>query len=89
MSGPQKKTAPSAETPRAEISKHRDYPAIGDSTPDTDAVIDAMDRAQRQLRAAGVMLMHGNLPACVGAFEASRKAMGAAHDSLLGLIGSA
>ena len=87
MNGPQRKTAPSAKTPRAEESKHGDYPASLDCT--AEAVIDAMDYAQRQMRSAGVMLAHGNLPACVGAFEASRKAMCAAHDSLLGLMGSA
>jgi hypothetical protein len=87
MSGPQRKTAPSAKTPRAEESKQRDYPTNIDCTP--DAVIDAMDYAQRQMRCAGVALVHGNLPACIGAFEASRKAVCAAHDSLVGLIGGA
>jgi hypothetical protein len=85
MSGPQKKTAPSAKTPRAEESKQTDYPLNCDCT--TDAVIDAMDYAQRQLRCAGVALVHGNLPACIGAFEASRRAVCAAQDSLAGLIG--
>lgn len=87
MSGRQKKTAPSAQTPRAEESKHRDYHATHDCS--VDAVIDAMDYAQQQLRTAGAALVHGNLTACVGAFEASRKAVCAAHDSLVGLIGSA
>ena len=87
MSGPQKKTAPSAQTPRAEESMQTDYPAFRNCT--VDAVIDAMDHAQRQMRSAGVLLVHGNLPACVGAFEASRRAVCAAHDSLAGLIGGA
>lgn len=87
MSGADKKTAPSAETPRAEESKQADYRPTPDCT--ADAVIDAMDYAQHQLRCAGVLLVHGNLPACVGAFEASRRAICAAHDSLVGLIGSA
>jgi hypothetical protein len=87
MSGATKKTAPSAKTPRAEESKHGNYPAIHDWS--VDAAIDAIDYAQQQMRTAGVALVHGNLPACVGAFEASRKAVCAAHDSLVGLIGGA
>jgi hypothetical protein len=84
VSGTQNKTAPSAETPRAEESKHSDYPAVHDFA--AEAVLDAMDCAQWQLRSAGMALVRGNLPACVGAFEASRKAMCAAHDSLVGLM---
>ena len=87
MNGPQRKTAPSAKTPRAEESKHPNYPAVHDRS--VDAVIDAMDYAQQLMRSAGIALVHGNLPACVGAFEASRKAVCAAHDSLVGLMGSA
>jgi hypothetical protein len=87
MSRPNKETAHNAETLRAEESKHTYYPANCDCTP--DAVLDAMDYAQRQLRCAGVALVHGNLPACMGAFEASRRAVCAAQDSLVGLIGGA
>ena len=87
MSGPQKKTALSAQTQRAEESKHNDYPAARDLT--ADAVIDAMHYAQWHLRNAGAWLVRGDLPACVGAIEASRKALGMALDSLAGLMGSA
>lgn len=87
MSGPGKKTAQSAQTPRAEESKHSNYPANLDWT--VDAALSAMDYAQQQMRNAGVALVHGNLPACVGAFDASRKAISAAHDSLVGLMGGA
>ena len=87
MSGPHKKTAPSAQTPRAEESKHSDYPAARDFT--ASAVIDAMHGAQWHLRNAGAWLVRGDLPACVGAIETSRKALGAALDSLAGLMGSA
>lgn len=87
MSGPKKKTAPSAQTPRAEESQLNNYPAIHDCS--AEALLDALDYAQSQMRNAGVALVHGNLPACVGAFEASRKAVCAAHDSLVGMMGSA
>jgi hypothetical protein len=87
MSGPDKKTAPSAKTPRAEQIKHTDYPAALTFT--VEAAADAMQFAQRQLRCAGALLVRGDLPACVGAIEATRKALGAALDSLAGLIGSA
>lgn len=82
-----KKTAPSAKTPRAEESVHSDYPANHDVS--VGAALDAVNLAQLQMRSAGVALVHGNLPACIGAFDASRKAICAAHDSLAGLIGSA
>ena len=87
MSGPHKKTAPSAETPRAEENKHGDYPASRDFT--ANAVIDAMHYAQWHLRNAGERLVRGDVPACVGAIETSRRALGAALDSLAGLMGSA
>ena len=87
MSGPHKKTAPSAQTPRAEKNKHSDYPATRDFT--ANAAIDAMHCAQWHLRNAGAWLVRGDLPACVGAIETSRKALGTALDSLAGLMGSA
>lgn len=87
MSGPHKKTAPSAQTPRAEESKHSDYPASLDFS--AGAVLCAMHQAQRRLHVAGEWLLRGDLPAAVGAIEASRKALGAALDSLAGLVGSA
>ena len=87
MSGPHKKTAPSAQTPRAEESKHGDYPARLDFS--VGAAICAMHQAHRRLHSAGEWLLRGDVPAAVGAIEASRKAMGAALDSLAGLVGSA
>ena len=87
MSGPHKKTAPSAQTPRAEEIKHSDYPAAVAFT--AEAAADAMQYAQRRLQGAGALLVRGDLPACVGAIEATRKALGAALDSLAGLVGSA
>lgn len=87
MTAAQENTAPSAQTPRAEERKQHHYPAGGDFT--ADAVIDAMHFAQHHLRHAGAWLVRGDLPACVGAIEASRKALRVALDSLTGLMGSA
>lgn len=87
MSGPHKKTAPSAQAPRAEESKHSDYPASLDFS--ADAILCALHQAQRRLHGAGEWLLRGDVPAAVGAIEASRKALGAALDSLAGLVGSA
>ena len=87
MSGPHKKTAPSAQTPRAEESKHSDYPASLDYS--AGAAICAIQQAQRRLQCAGEWLLRGDLPATVVAIEAGRRALGAALDSLAGLAGSA
>ncbi len=87
MIGPNKKTAPSATAPRAEERMRLDYPAAVTFT--TEAALDAMHYAQRHLRSAGSYLARGDVPACVGAIEASRKALGAALDSLVGLLGGA
>lgn len=87
MSGLHRKTAPSAKTPRAEESKHSNYPASLDLS--AGAAICAMHQAQRRLCSAGVWLLRGDVPAAVGAIEASRKALGGALDSLAGLVGSA
>ena len=87
MTAAQENTAPSAQTPRAEANKQSHYPASPDFT--ADAVIDAMHFAQHHLRHAGAWLVRGDLPACVGAIEASRKALGVALDSLAGLMRSA
>lgn len=83
----QENTAPSAQTPRAEENKQSDYPASLDFS--ADSVLCALHQAQRRLHRAGEWLVHGDLPATVGAIEASRKALGAALDSLAGLVGSA
>lgn len=87
MSGPHKKTAPSAQTPRAEESKHGDYPARLDFS--VGAAICAMHQAHRPLHSAGEWLLRGDVLAAVCALEASRKALSAALDSLAGLAGSA
>ena len=87
MSGPHKKTAPSAQTPRAEENKHSDYPASLDFS--AGAAICAIQQAHRRLHSAGMWLLRGDVPTAVGAIEASRKALGAALDSLAGLVGGA
>jgi hypothetical protein len=87
VNGPPKKKAPSAKTQGADEKKHADYPASLDAT--AGAAFDAIDLAQQQLRRAGCLLVRGNLAACIGAIEASRKAIGAALDSLAGAMGGA
>jgi hypothetical protein len=87
MSDSSKKKTPSAKTQGAVENKHADYPANLDAT--VCAAFDAVNLAQQQLRRAGCFLVRGNLPACVSALEASRRAIGAALDSLAGAAGSA
>jgi hypothetical protein len=87
MSVPSNKKAHSAKMQGAQKKMHSDYPASLDGT--VNAALEAIDLAQQQLRRAGSFLVRGNLPACVGAIEASRKAIGAALDSLAGALGGA
>lgn len=49
----------------------------------------AMQLASRHLATALRLLMRGDAPACIGALDACMKAIGAARDSLAGLIGGA
>jgi hypothetical protein len=86
MSAPPKKKTPSAKTQGADEKKQADYPAGLDAT--VYAALDAIDLALQQLRRAGCFLARGNVPACVKAIEASRRAIGAALDSLAGAMGS-
>lgn len=56
-----------------------------DFTP--EAAYAAMQLAGRHLTTAVRLLMRGDAPASIGALDACMKALGAARDSLAGLLG--